>query len=244
MNSASNSNPHLGVEAARRRLPELVRRAAAGERIVISRHHQPLAALVPLTEPQPLEPANGPAQIQALIGLQGSGQGCWSSTPAPAEPSSFVQPLRRQPAFDLRSLNRGCRVALDGSALVAFLRDGESSQSFVGPLIRGIAEGYWQGVMSTVSLMRVLEGPLACGDEQLAQRYASTFANGGPWELVAPDRAITVAAVRLRQQEPQLNDTNALELATAIHRGALVLVTDNPTLAQTGQHPVLSSLRF
>ena len=34
----------VGVEAARRRLPELLDRAAAGERTVISRHGHPLRA--------------------------------------------------------------------------------------------------------------------------------------------------------------------------------------------------------
>lgn len=101
------------------------------------------------------------------MGLQGSSQACWSSTP-PTEQSPFVHSLRRQPVFDRRSLNRRCRMALDGSAL----------------------------------------------------------------------------AVRLRQQEPQLADTDALELATAIQRGALVLFTDQPTLAQTDPHPVPSSVGF
>ena len=55
---------------------------------------------------------------------------------------------------------------------------------------------------------------------------------------------LVFAATRLQRQEPQLDDTRALELATAIATDATVLVTDHPALAQTGQHPVLSALRF
>ena len=241
--------PSLGVEAARRRLPELLDRAARGERIVISRHHQPIAALVPLSEQALADPQRRQRRVQALLQLQGSGRHCWDrqqprpARPAPAPPS-FVQALPRQQAFEARLLQHGSRVALDGSALVAFLCDAKGTGRYLGPLIQGIAEGYWLGVLSSVSLMRVLEGPLACGDEALAQRYSQAFQDGRHWQLIAPDAAISAAAVRLRRQEPQLDDVSALELATAISAGATVLVTDHPALAQTAQHPVLSALRL
>ena len=239
----------LGVEAARRRLPELLDRAARGERIVIRRHQQPLAALVPLTEQPPVDPHRRQHQLQAVLQLQGSGRHCWDrQQPRPARPSpapaSFVQPLQRQQAFTPGLLQRGARVALDGSALVAFLCDAKGTAKYLGPLLQGIAEGYWLGVVSSVSLIRVLEGPLACGDEALAQRYRQAFSDGRHWQLIAPDAALAEAAVRLRRQEPQLDDTSAIELATAIQAGAAVLVTDHPALAQTGQHPVLSALRL
>ena len=77
----------MGVEAARRRLPELLERAAAGERIVIQRHRTPMAALVPLAGRAPIDPLLRQRQIQSLMALQGSGRGCWD-------------PQQRQPALD------------------------------------------------------------------------------------------------------------------------------------------------
>ena len=244
-----DGSPGFGVEEARRRLPELLSRAAQGERFVICRHQQPLAALVPLGDPAQADPPRRQTQIQALMSLQGSGRHCWDrDSPRPARPAPppppYVQPVQRQRSFEPRLLSQGSRIALDGSALVAFLCDAKGTGKYLGPLIEGIARGYWQGVVSTVSLMRVLEGPLACGDEALAQRYATAFADGRHWRLVAADAAIATAATRLRRQEPQLDDCSALELATAIHSDAAVLVTDHPALAQTGQHPVLSALRI
>jgi hypothetical protein len=41
-----------------------------------------------------------------------------------------------------------------------------------------------------VSLIRVLEGPLACGDEALAQRYARAFENPVHWQLVTDHPAL------------------------------------------------------
>jgi antitoxin (DNA-binding transcriptional repressor) of toxin-antitoxin stability system/PIN domain nuclease of toxin-antitoxin system len=242
----------LGVEAARRRLPELLERAAAGERIVIQRHRTPMAALVPLAGQAPTDPSLRQRQVQSLMALQGSGRGCWNpnqrhpARPAPAAPA-FVQPVQNLPqqrTFHPRQLAHGSRIALDGSALVAFLADAKGAGKHLQPLMQGIAAGYWIGVVSGVSLMRVLEGPLACGDEALAQRYAKAFENRVHWQLIPVDAAIAAAAVRLRRQEPQLDDSAAIELATAIQTEATVLVTDHPALAQTGQHPVLSALHL
>ena len=242
----------LGVEAARRRLPELLERAAAGERIVIQRHRTPMAALVPLAGQAPVDPLLRQRQIQSLMALQGSGRGCWDpqqrqpARPAPPPPA-FVQPVHNLPhqgAFNPRLLAHGSRIALDGTALVAFLADAKGAGKHLEPLMQGIGAGYWIGVVSSLSLMRVLEGPLARGDEALTQRYIQAFNNPHHWQLIPSDGAIAAAAVRLRRQEPQLDDSCAIELATAIHSGAVVLVTDHPALAQTELHPVLSALRI
>ncbi|MDP4830964.1 MAG: type II toxin-antitoxin system prevent-host-death family antitoxin, partial [Cyanobium sp. MAG_185] len=107
----------MGVEAARRRLPELLERAAAGERIVIQRHRTPMAALVPLAGRAPVDPLLRQRQIQSLMALQGSGRGCWDpqqrqpARPAPPPPA-FVQPVQNLPhqeAFNPRLLAHGSR---------------------------------------------------------------------------------------------------------------------------------------
>lgn len=248
MADAGDNRGRLGIEQARKRFPELVRRAAAGERIVICRHQEPLAALVSLQASA--NTAEDPEPASTLLSLQGSGRQCWdpagSSTPTrPSRPpaAALVQPVRRHQAFDPRLLTEGSRIGFDGSALVAFLCDAQGTGAYIGPLMEGISQGYWRGLVSSLSLLRVLEGPLACGDERLSQRYSQAF-NGRQWQVVAPDLAITTAAARLRCQEPALSDSSAVELATAIHGGAAVLVTDDPHLAQTGQHPVLSAQRL
>jgi antitoxin (DNA-binding transcriptional repressor) of toxin-antitoxin stability system/predicted nucleic acid-binding protein len=238
----------LGVQEARRRLPELLERAAAGESFVIRRHRTPLAALTPISGQPPSDPLVRERQIQMLMSLQGSGRRYWDANqrqparPAPT-PAAFVQPVQRRQHFNPHQLRRGSRVAIDGAALVAFLADAKGTGLYLEPLMRGIASGHWTGVISSVSLMRVLEGPLGRGDEALAQRYAQAFADPGHWLQIPADAAIVAAAARLRQQEPQLSESSAIELATAIQAGAAVLVSDQPALAQTAQHPVLSALR-
>jgi len=239
----------LGVEEARRRLPELLERAASGEEFVIQRHKKPMAALVPLGGQRLSDPLRHQRQIQSLMALQGSGRGCWDPNQRhPAGPAAtapaLVQPIEESHPFPPSRLVRGSRIALDGSALVAFLADAKGTGTYLQPIMQGIAQGTWQGVISSVSLTRVLEGPLAQGDEALVQRYATAFANPQQWRQVPADGALVLAAARLQRQEPQLDAICALELATAIAAEAAVLVTDHPALSQTGQHPVLSALRL
>ena len=245
----------LGVEEARRRLPELLERAAGGEEFVIQRHKKPMAALVPLGGQAPRDPLKRQRQIQSLMTLQGSGRHYWDPNqrhPArPATtPTAFVQEIPENDlnpsrgAFSPSRLVQGSRIALDGTALVAFLADAKGTGKYLQPLMQGIAQGTWQGVISSLSLARVLEGPLAQGDEVLAQRYATAFTNPQQWLQVPADGALVLAAARLQRQEPQLDAIRAIELATAIATESAVLVTDHPALAHTGQHPVLSALRL
>jgi antitoxin (DNA-binding transcriptional repressor) of toxin-antitoxin stability system len=251
-----NPSP-LGVEEARRRLPELLERAAAGEAFVIQRHKKPMAALGPVGGLRPTDPHQRQRQIQSLMTLQGSGRNCWDPNQRhPARPAAkaqaLVQPIatgsgrraRSATAFEPNQLMQGSRIAIDGAALVAFLADAKGTGRYLEPLLQGIAQGTWQGVISSMSLARVLEGPLAHGDEALAQRYATAFSNPQQWLQVPADGPLVLAAARLQRQEPHLDAIQALELATAIAAEAAVLVTDHPALAQTGQHPVLSALRL
>lgn len=75
-----------GIEAARRRLPELVAAAHRGETTVITRHGRPYAALVPVEEIEILRRL--PSALQAL---KGCARGLWGEVPA-----REVDALRRE----------------------------------------------------------------------------------------------------------------------------------------------------
>ena len=245
---AGNPAEALGVEETRRRLPELLNRAQAGASTLISRHGKPVAALVPLGGRIPTDPLLRQRRLQSLLTLQGSGRSCWplratSARPAPTPPA-FVQPLPTTSGaeFTPQLLRQGDAIAFDGSALVAFVCDAKGTGLFLEPLLQGIGQGTWHGVISSLSLAELLQGPLSQGNEALAQRYARVFADPLCWTVVAADAALVQAAVRLQQSEPDLSLIAAVELASAIAAGAAVLMSDNPLLAQTAQHPVLSAL--
>ncbi|WP_222707854.1 type II toxin-antitoxin system Phd/YefM family antitoxin [Zeimonas arvi] len=75
-----------GIEAARRRLPELVAAAHRGETTVITKHGRPYAALVPLEQAE--DARRNPA---ALLALKGCARGLWGE-----EPAHTVDALRRE----------------------------------------------------------------------------------------------------------------------------------------------------
>ena len=66
-----NESRRKGVEQARSQLPELLDAAARGQSTVITRHGEPVAALVPIQ-------AYGKTSLQEpLLALAGSGRGLW-----------------------------------------------------------------------------------------------------------------------------------------------------------------------
>lgn len=66
----------LGIEATRRRLPELVAAAHEGKATLITRHGRPYAAIVPL------EKASKRRLPAAILALKGCAVGLWGDEPA------------------------------------------------------------------------------------------------------------------------------------------------------------------
>ncbi len=54
----------VNIAEAKARLPELVRRAGAGEEILIARDHRPVARLVPLGEAGPRRPGSARGRVR------------------------------------------------------------------------------------------------------------------------------------------------------------------------------------
>ncbi|MBN9459616.1 MAG: type II toxin-antitoxin system prevent-host-death family antitoxin [Burkholderiales bacterium] len=75
----------LGIEATRRRLPELVAAAHDGKMTLITRHGRPYAALVPV------EKAGGGRLPTAILALKGCAAGVWGK-----EPARSVEELRSE----------------------------------------------------------------------------------------------------------------------------------------------------
>lgn len=73
----------LGIEATRRRLPELVAAAHEGKTTVITRHGRPYAAIVPV------EKASERRLPTAILTLRGRAAGLWGE-----EPARLVEELR------------------------------------------------------------------------------------------------------------------------------------------------------
>ena len=254
----------IGVEEARRRLPELLNKAEAGEQTIIRRHNKAIAALVPIWQRPSRQKRNvlslrgtglqtWPATTKenALSGQESSsrptGQGSSARPDTPEGQGSPQKPAKPEgpssstgspnARFEPHRLTQGSVIALDAAALIGFLCDRAGCKRVLEPMLTGIAQGYWRGLLTSSSLGRVLAGPLSRGQEPLAQLYKQVLADPKGWTVACLDAPLVEAAVRLQIAE-SLPEAAALDLAAAIAGGASVLVSDDPHLARLA-HPQL-----
>ncbi len=117
----------------------------------------------------------------------------------------------------------GARVFLDTSPIV-YLLDGHALGGKFEPLFADIAAGRIEPVVSPITLAEVLTGPLAAGQEALAERYRQALTGSHGWSLREIDEEVAVSAARLRAQY-RLRLPDALQLAVALSESCHALVT-------------------
>ncbi len=208
----------LGADEARKRLPELLKRAEAGEQTLIRRHSKPIAALVPLH--QRFTP-----QRQALASLRGSGHGLWGQHPQqrPAQPP----PMPTEPT--IASVGFRTSMCIDTPALMAYLAgDGRACRDLES-WMEAISDGRSRGALSARCLNRLQVGALQAGKPALAERYGAVFGEPSFWTLVPLDAHTAAMAARLEVQL-DLPPEPAEELACAIASGSLCLLSADPAL--------------
>lgn len=215
----------LGADEARKRLPELLKRAEAGEQTLIRRHSKPIAALVPLH--QRFTP-----QRQALASLRGSGHGLWNQSlqppNAPAPAAADQAPTPAEPT--IASVGFRTSMCIDTPALIGYLAgDGHACRD-LEPWMEAISDGRSRGALSARCLNRLQVGALRSGKSALAERYGAVFGEPSFWTLVPLDACTAAMAARL---EVQLNlpPQPAEDLACAIVSGSLCLLSADPALS-------------
>lgn len=207
----------LGSEEARKRLPELLKRAEAGEQTLIRRHSKPVAALVPLY--QRFTP-----QRHALGSLRGSGYGLWGQRP---ERRTALAPPPTEPTIASVGFRTG--MCIDTPALMAYLAgDGRACRDLES-WMEAISDGRSRGALSARCLNRLQVGALQADKPALAERYGAVFGEPSFWTLVPLDASTAAMAARL---EVQLNlpPQPAEDLACAIASGSLCLLSADPAL--------------
>ena len=222
----------LGAEEARRRLPELLKRAEAGEQTLIQRHGQPVAALVPLH--QRFTP-----QRQALLSLRGSGFGLWGPQASGPQQAGNRADTPQQALLEPTIAGLGFRtsVCIDTTALMAFLAGDGYACRDLEPWMQAISEGRSRGALSARSLNRLQVGALQAGKPALAERYGAVFGEPSFWTLVPLDASTAAMAARLEVQL-LLPAPAAEDLACAIASGSLCLLSADPTLISLSSAPV------
>jgi len=126
--------------------------------------------------------------------------------------------------IDSSILEDGALITID-SAPIIYILDGKTdfANIFI-PLFQDIEDGRIRAVISAITILEVLSGPLKHGNEILADRYYKALTSGGGWKVQDINAEIGFIAARIRIQY-KLKLPDAIQIATAVFTGSSALVT-------------------
>lgn len=123
----------------------------------------------------------------------------------------------------------GRSVFIDTAPLIYFIESSSEHQSFLRQIFEGIANGQIPLSTSVLTLMEVLVQPLKKGRADLAEQYERILTSTPNFAVHEIDATIVRTASRLRA-ELNLTTPDAIQVATAMERGAEFLLTNDKGL--------------
>ena len=125
---------------------------------------------------------------------------------------------------EIGDLPRRGRILVDSAPIIYCLDDHPVFGPRYTDLFARAESGDHQLVISTVTLVEVLTGPLRQGDEQLADDYRQALTRPPTWRVADLTIAIAHRAARLRSQTG-LRLPDAAIVATALQMSCVALVS-------------------
>ena len=128
-------------------------------------------------------------------------------------------------------LKRHRRIALDTSIFIYYLEANPSYVDLAGEVFAWLERSPNTAVTSTLTMTELLVQPYRAANEPLVNQYYGLLSLFPHLEWVAPDLAIADTAARIRAHH-RLRTPDALQVATAIRRGAAALLTNDSDIAR------------
>jgi predicted nucleic acid-binding protein len=122
-------------------------------------------------------------------------------------------------------------IGLDTSVFIYFLEDNPSYAPLAEITIRGIEEGKWQGVTSTITLMEITVRPWQLEKESVAREYEAVLVHFPNLTIVDVDRNVARAAAQLRAKY-KVSPPDALQVAASVSFGANAFLTNDKRLSK------------
>ncbi|HRQ22741.1 MAG TPA: type II toxin-antitoxin system VapC family toxin [Anaerolineales bacterium] len=120
-------------------------------------------------------------------------------------------------------------IGLDTSVIVYFLENNPQYAPLAQITIKGIEDGKWQGVTSTITLMEITVRPWQLGNETAAREYEAVLVYFPNLTIVDVDRNVARAAAQL-QARYKVSPPDALQVAASIAYGANAFLTNDKRL--------------
>ena len=116
------------------------------------------------------------------------------------------------------------RVVVDSAPIIYVLEDHPELAPRYAPFFRRAEDGDYELVISTVTLVEVLTGPLRAGNEALARSYQSVLCAPVGRQVAELSSGIAYRAARIRGST-RLRLPDAVQIATALETSSIALVT-------------------
>jgi predicted nucleic acid-binding protein len=133
---------------------------------------------------------------------------------------------------------QGRTVGLDTAPLIYFIEQNEAYLELVRAFFGAMSQGEFQVVTSTLTLTEVLVHPLRSGNVELAEQYRDIVLDQENLVTVPVSVEIAEVAAQLRAIQ-NLRTPDAIQIATAMQRGATFFLTNDARLAAVPDLEVL-----
>jgi len=122
-------------------------------------------------------------------------------------------------------------IGLDTSVFVYFLEDNKNYAPLARITLKGIENGKWQGVTSTITLMEITVRPWQLENESAAREYEAVLVHFPNLTIVDVDRDVARTAAQLRAKY-KVSPPDALQVAASVSFGANAFLTNDKRLAK------------
>ena len=122
-------------------------------------------------------------------------------------------------------------IGLDTSVFVYFLKDNKNYAPLAQVTLKGIENGKWQGVTSTITLMEITVRPWQLENESAAREYEAVLVHFPNLTIVDVDRDVARTAAQLRAKY-KVSPPDALQVAASVSFGANAFLTNDKRLAK------------
>lgn len=122
-------------------------------------------------------------------------------------------------------------IGLDTSIFIYFLENNTRYAPLAQITVKGIEEGKWQGVTSTITLMEITVRPWQLGNEMAAREYEAILVHFPNLSIIDVDRNVARAAAQLRAKY-KVSPPDALQVAASISFGANAFLTNDRRLSK------------
>ncbi len=126
--------------------------------------------------------------------------------------------------MDVGDLPPRGRIVVDSVPIIYLLEDHAEFAPRYAPLFERAETRHYELVISTVTLVEVLTGPLRAADSALAEMYRAALTSPPTWRVVDLNPSIAHRAAQIRARS-RLRLPDAVQMATALETSSIALVT-------------------